>query len=100
MNGFDPSALISAASGAGGVIAAALLLLGRSEKKTKDISKLVVLEHQTDCPVSAALRQENLVSRQEMLAHIEVVRGEVRTGMGGMNGRLDKIFEWLSTKGA
>lgn len=96
MNGFDPSALISAASGAGGVIAAALLLIGRSEKKTKDTAKVIVLEHQTNCPVSAVLRQEGLVRREEMLAHVDAIRGEVRHGMGELNSRLDSIFDRLA----
>lgn len=96
MNGFDPSALISAASGAGGVITAALLLIGRSERKAKDTAKVIVLQHQADCPVASTLRQEGLVRREEMLAHVDAIRGEVRNGMGELNLRLDRIFDRLA----
>ena len=98
MGGFDPSALISAASGAGGVIVAALFLLTRRDQKTKDTAKIVVLEHQTDCPVSAQLREEGGAQREEMVRRIESLGGEVREGMRNVNVRLDRIFERLGQR--
>jgi hypothetical protein len=96
MNGFDPSALYSAVSGAGGVIAAALLLLSRSEKKMKAISETTVLEHQRDCSVGTRLRGETTVQSAELRVSIGELRGEVREGLLSMNLRLDRILERLS----
>lgn len=91
----DPNVLISAASGAGGVVVAALLLLARRDQKTKDIARTIVLEHQTDCPVAAQLREESITYREETMKRIDSLGREVRDGMFNVNGRLDRIFDRL-----